>query len=197
MEQRIAIVGLGAIGGWVAARLALAGHQVSALVRTASVEPLVLHDPAGASEATVRRVTNADELGVQHLVIIAVKAPSLADAAQAARSLIGRDTLIVPMLNGVPWWFLGEDSLESVDVGGRIARSIPLDRTLGCVVHAAIRRDGPDTVRVQRADGILLGESAGGSSARVDQLANLFTQAGIKAESVADIRRAIWYKLWG
>jgi 2-dehydropantoate 2-reductase len=197
MTKRVTIVGLGAIGGWVAARLALAGHEVSALVRTSSAASLHLHDEHGEQQTTVRRATEAAELGPQDLIVLAVKAPALAEAAMAAGPLIGSGTLILPMLNGVPWWFLGERSLTSVDPDGRIRSALPLDRTVGCVVHAAVLREGPDRVRVQRADGLLLGEPQGGTSERVQELASIFTKAGLPAEPVADIRRAIWYKLWG
>lgn len=140
---------------------------------------------------------DASELGPQDLVVLAVKAPALATGAVAAQPLMGPGSLILPMLNGVPWWFLGERTLASVDPDGRIRSALPLDRTIGCVVHAAVLREGPDRVRVQRADGLLLGEPQGGTSDRVRELAELFTAAGLRAEPVADIRRAIWYKLWG
>ncbi len=195
--QRIAIVGLGAIGGWVAARLALAGHPVSALVRAAGPERArTLDDEHGRHEVAIPCSDRAEVLGEQQLVVLAVKAPALADAVRAATPLIGPDTLVLPMLNGVPWWFVEGRALVSVDPGGRIAAAVPAKRTIGCVVHAAVLRDGP-VVRVQRSDGLLLGEPQGGASDRVRALAALFDHAGIRAQAEPDIRRAIWYKLWG
>jgi 2-dehydropantoate 2-reductase len=125
-----------------------------------------------------------------------VKAPALPEAVHAAGRLIGTDTLIVPMLNGVPWWFTREP-LTSVDPGGRIAAALPIDQVIGCVVHVACRRTGPGAVEVAHADKLILGEPAGGESERVAALCQLFESAGIRSEQSADVRRAIWYKLWG
>ena len=129
--------------------------------------------------------------------MIAVKAPSLADAAESARAMIGPETLIVPMLNGVPSWFVTGEPLHSVDPGGRIGAALPLAQMVGCVVHASCRRTGLNSVEVVHADKLILGEPGGGLSKRVADLAALFEAAGIRAEPSDDIRRAIWYKLWG
>lgn len=193
----IAIVGLGAIGGWVAARLALAGNAVVALAReAATTRTLVLHDETGTERVPIRCAPAAD-LGEQQLVVIAVKATALADAAEAARPLIGPDTIVVPMLNGVPWWFIAGQRLETVDPDRRIAAAIPLDQLVGCVVHAAVERDAADEVRVVHADRLLFGNVNLGQPEEAERVARLFGWAGFRAEVVPDIRRAIWYKLWG
>jgi 2-dehydropantoate 2-reductase len=111
--------------------------------------------------------------------------------------MTGPETLIVPMLNGVPWWFLDGEPLASVDPGGRIAASIPAEQLIGCVVHAACRRTAPAAVEVAHADKLILGEPWGGTSERIPVLADLFEQAGIRTEVSDNVRRAIWYKLWG
>ena len=194
--ERIAIVGLGAIGGWVAARLQLAGSEVAALAHGEADERLIeLHDETGSERVPIR-CAEAKALGPQRLVVIAVKAPALAEAAEAARPLIGPETLVVPLLNGVPWWFLRGERIAAVDPHGRIAAALPLAQTIGAVMHASVSRDG-GAVRVQHADRLLLGEPDGGESARVTELARLFGWAGFRTEAVADIRRDIWYKLWG
>jgi 2-dehydropantoate 2-reductase len=159
-------------------------------------EGLKLTDGA-ASVVQLRATDDPHALGPQDLLIIAVKAPALAAAARAAQPLIGPDTLIVPMLNGVPWWFAGGAPLRSVDPDGRIAELLPAEQVAGCVVHAATSRAAPNHVVVKHADRLILGEPAGGPSARIERLAALFEQAGIHAERSADVRRAIWYKLWG
>ncbi len=200
--MRVGIVGLGAIGGWIAGRLALAGHSVSALARGTTLDALdagELRIREADDDRTVRIRASAhpSELGEQDLLVIGVKAPALANAADAARPMIGRNTLILPMLNGAPWWFVPGDPLRSVDPDGRIAASFPQSQLVGCVVHAACRRLGPAEVQVVHADKLILGEPQGGSSERVAALAALFEGAGIRIERSDDVRRAIWYKLWG
>lgn len=198
---RIGVVGAGAIGGWIAARLALGGQAVSVVARGQTLEALRrdgLHLTHGDS-ADVAEVQTSDdptELGLQDVLIIAVKAPGLADAAEAARAMIGSETRIVPMLNGVPWWFAGEP-LASVDPGGRIAAALPAAQVVGTVVHAACSRPAPNHIVVKHADKLILGEPGGGTSNRVDELAEIFERAGITVERTDDVRRAIWYKLWG
>lgn len=196
--RSIAIVGAGAIGGWIAARLALAGDAVSVLARGATLEALKGEGLRLDGEITPVTATNdATALGPQDCVVIAVKAPALADAAEAARPLIGPQTVILPMLNGVPWWFTPEP-LRSVDPDGRIAAALPLEQILGCVVHASCFRSAPNAVTVKHADKLILGEPAGGAARdRVQSLCALFESAGIRCDRSENIRRAIWYKLWG
>jgi 2-dehydropantoate 2-reductase len=200
-RPRIAVVGAGAIGGWIAAKLALAGERVSILARGETLEAL-RHDGLRLTEGestSVAELHASDDpagLGEQSVVILAVKAPSLADAAEAARPMIGPDTVIVPMLNGVPWWFTG-GPLASVDPGGRIAAALPQAQVAGCVVHASCSRPAPNRVVVKHADKLILGEPAGGASDRIGGLAARFERAGISVERSDNVRRAIWYKLWG
>ena len=200
-RPRIAIVGAGAIGGWIAAKLALAGHAVNLLARGQTLDAL-RRDGLRLTEGDTPRTAEVNasdrpaELGPQDLLVIAVKGPALAEAAEAARPMVGADTLIVPMLNGVPWWFLGEP-LASVDPGGRIAAALPQPQVIGSVVHAACSRPAPNEVVVKHADRLIVGETKGGAGERVGALAELFEQAGITIERHDDVRRAIWYKLWG
>ncbi|MGI8705969.1 MAG: ketopantoate reductase family protein [Sphingomicrobium sp.] len=199
--HRIAMVGAGAIGGWAAARLALAGNSISVLARGTTLEALRsggLH-LTEQGETTVASVTVDDDpsaLGKQDVVLVAVKAPALADAAKSARPLIGPDTLVVPMLNGVPWWFTGEP-LQSVDPDNRITQVFPLEQVIGCVVHASCRRAAPNHVEVVQAEKLIVGDPGGGASSRVASLCDLFERAGIRCEASESIRSAIWYKLWG
>ena len=199
--MNIAVVGVGAIGGWLAARLALARQQVTCVARggtlTALGGGLAVRESGREERASVRGVGDAAEAGTQDLLILATKATGLADAAAVARPLIGPDTLILPLQNGVPWWFLPGDPLRSVDPDGRIATALAQDQVIGAVVHAACRRTGPAEVEVAHADKLILGEPGGGPSERVERLAALFKGAGIRIERSTDVRRAIWYKLWG
>ena len=199
--MNVGIIGAGAIGGWVAARLALAGNNVSVLARGSTLEALQhglsIRENNVSQQAMFRVSDDPGVLGQQELLIIAVKAPALVDAARLAGPMISPDTLVLPMLNGVPWWFLDGKTLRSVDPDGRIAAAIPGGQLIGCVVHAACRRTAPNTVEVAHSDKLILGEPAGGSSQRVERLASLFEEAGIRVERSDDVRRAIWYKLWG
>jgi len=199
--MNIGVIGAGAIGGWVAARLSLAGNPVNMLARGSTLQALrdgLSIREHNASELAKFRVSDSPEtLGAQQLLIIAVKAPALEDVAALAAPMIGPDTLVLPMLNGVPWWFLDGEPLQSVDPAGRIATAIPADQLIGCVVHAACRRAAPGAIEVVHADKLILGEPQGGTSQRVHQLAALFEHAGIRIEVSDNVRRAIWYKLWG
>ena len=201
MPMKIGIIGAGAIGGWVAARLAAAGESVSLLARGATAEALSqgleLVDQGVSTLARPHVSTSAEAIGKQDLVIIAVKAPALAAAAAAAAPMIGPTTIILPMLNGVPWWFTPGEPLRSADPDGTIAAALPVDQVVGCVVHAACRREGPARVVVAHADKLILGDPEGGAGERVHRLCALFERAGIRPDPSNNIRRAIWYKLWG
>jgi 2-dehydropantoate 2-reductase len=200
MAERIAVVGAGAIGGWVAARLALAGHNVGLLVRPGRVAAyaggIKLVDRQESATAPLRAGEDAVELGAQDVVLLAVKAFDLLAAAEAAQPLIAPETVLVPLINGVPFWFTAEP-LASVDPGGSIAAALPTGQLVGAVVHASVRREGAAEVHVQKVDQLILGEPTGGASERVDRLAALLTASGIPARADPDIRRAVWYKAWG
>ena len=199
--MKIGIIGAGAIGGWIAARLALAGNDVSVLARGKTLEALGaglgIREGEVRERADLRAFSDPAAIGVQELLVVAVKAPALAEVSARLRPMIGPETLILPMLNGVPWWFLDGEPLSSVDPGGQIAASISQDQLIGCVVHAACRRTSAAEVEVAHADKLILGKPGGGTSERVRALAHLFEQAAIRAEVTDNVRRAIWYKLWG
>lgn len=211
MTMKIAVVGLGAVGGLMAARLAAAGHDVCAVARgltLAAVREHGLRLRAGGNEAAVRIRVEADAatLGPQDLVIVAVKGPALAEAAASLQPLLGDETLMMPAMNGVPWWFLRsapavipfvDYRLASIDADGRIAALLPLARVLGCVVHLTCASPEPGVVQHGFGDRLIVGEPAGGPSARVDSVVQALAGAGFQAEAHADIRQAIWYKLWG
>jgi ketopantoate reductase len=149
----------------VAAKLALAGEQVMAL---SSMGPLKSIEVAESGELQTVEFTRFD--GPADMLAIAVKAPALAAAAEAIQSLAGPDTLIVPMLNGVPWWFVAGEPLRSIDPGGNIARTFPLDRVVGCVVHASCSRSARNRVDVKHADKLIIGEPDGETSERASRL---------------------------
>lgn len=197
----ITVIGAGAIGGWLAAALALGGQDVTVVLRRGGAVPDGLTLIDGGVERTVAvRFATSDEAArtLCDVVLICTKATSLAEAAVSASGWIGPGTLIVPLQNGVPWWFAGAaDSLLSVDHDGRIAAALPVAQVIGGVVHAAARRVAPGATELVHTDSILLGEPCGGGSARVDRLVECFRGCGIPARANDDIRSAIWYKAWG
>lgn len=206
--MKVCIVGAGAIGGFLGSKLAAAGASVSVLARGAKLEALRRHGwrlqtSESVLQVPVTAADHAEALGVQDLVVIAVKGQALAELAPRLAPLIGADTLVLPAMNGVPWWFcqglpaFAEAPLASVDPSGAIGRAIPFDRVIGCVVHASCTSPEPGLVRHVMGNGLIVGEPAGGASAPVQRLAEWLDKAGFAVTVSADIRYDIWYKLWG
>ena len=207
--KKVCIVGAGAIGGFLGARLAAAGHvEVSALARGATLDALRRHGwrlqmETGLVQASAKASDSAAELGAQDLVIIAVKGPALAQVAAQIGPLLGSETVILPAMNGVPWWFadgvpgLEGGPLESVDPGGSIGRAIPQHQVLGAVVHASTATPEPGLVMHKMGKGLIVGETEGGRSERAQCVADILLAAGFDVTHSDNIRRDIWYKLWG
>ena len=207
--MRTCIVGAGAIGGYIGARLALAGRaQVCALARGATLDALRRHGwrlRSGGEELHAHTQASDDpaSLGVQDLVVIAVKGPAMPHVARRLAPLLHEGTIVMPAMNGVPWWFLhglpgiGEAPLESVDPGGVVSATIADERVLGCVVHASAAREAQGVVRVHQGRRLIVGEPRGGASERAEDVAALLEHAGFEVERSADVRHDIWYKLWG
>lgn len=193
----VGIIGAGAIGGWLAARLKLAGHDVTLLRAPERLDSdRRLLEYREGEEIHELDFPAASALVHGDLLVIAVKAVHLADAARLAAQTIGPDTIVLPLQNGVPWWFMAPERLDSVDPDGSIAASIPQANLVGGVVHAAVRREGR-RITLVKADRLLLGEPGSASRTRVSKLVATLIAAGIPAEADPDIRRSIWYKLWG
>ena len=213
--MKVCIYGAGAIGGFIGTRLALLPEvQASAVARGATLAALRQHGLRlrQQGELLTAAVSASDDpaaLGVQDLVVVAVKAPALAAVAERIAPLLGPHTVVLPAMNGVPWWFgaalpassgLAAAPLEAVDPGGRIAAAIPLGQVVGCVVHASTLSEAPGLVGHQMGQGLILGEPLGdaqGTSARVAALAELLRRAGFDASVSPAIQRDVWYKLWG
>ena len=199
--MKICVVGAGAIGGWIAAELGLAGADVGLLARGETLlsidsEGLRLTENGATHCVAVATAEDAASLGVQDLVIVAVKAPALPELAPSLGPLIGPETLILRMLNGVPWWFT-EETLWSVDPDCAIADALPIGQIIGCVVHASCRREAPNHIHVVQAEKLIIGEPSGGASERIERLCALIENAGVPCEASENVRREIWYKLWG
>ena len=208
--MKVCIYGAGAIGLLIGARLAATGaHRVSAVARGATLAALDEHGLrvdgfAGPISGPVTASADPGALGVQDVVVIAVKAPALADVARRIAPLLGPHTLVVPAMNGVPWWFCqglqgaaAGLALKSVDPDGSIAAHIPIDHVIGCVVHAAASVSEPGKAFNQMGRGLVIGEPRGGVSERVTALKAALDAAGFETTASDMIQRDIWYKLWG
>jgi 2-dehydropantoate 2-reductase len=207
--MRIGIVGAGAIGGLIGVPLALRGHEVSVLARGETLSALrnqgwILERDDGNFQAKIVAGSDAAKLGTQDILLITVKGPALTQVAHAAGPMIGPATIIVPAMNGVPWWFLlsgrgslPPTSLTSVDPDGEIAHRIPFDRVLGCVVHASAHVKAPAVAAHRAGNKLIFGEPAGASSERLKLVSELFAEAGFEVVQSENIQRDIWYKLWG
>lgn len=207
--MRIAIVGAGAIGGLIGARLAAArSSEVSVLARGATLQALNekgwrLQTAQGLVRAPAKASHSAGELGPQDAVIIAVKATALASVAKDIAPLLGRGTLIIPAMNGVPWWFCDRlpafqgRPLKSVDPELTLQRLLPPSQVIGCVVHASASSPEPGLSQHRGGQRLILGEPWGGPSERVQAVCDALAQAGFETTLSHEIRREIWFKLWG
>jgi 2-dehydropantoate 2-reductase len=208
---KIAIIGCGAIGGYVGARLALAGEQVTFMVRGANLEAVRAHGvrliASDGSEEVAREVSATREYGepgAQDVVILAVKAHQLDAVATDVPRLFGAHTAVVTMQNGIPYWYFHEHGgalagtvLHSVDPTGQVSRNIPAARVIGCVVYPAAELVAPGVVRVIEGDRFPVGELDGTSSERVTRIGQCLAGARLKSPVLSDIRSEIWLKLWG
>lgn len=208
--RSICIYGLGAIGGLLGARLAAAGHAVSAIARGATLQAvqrdgLTLREAGGARRVAVRAAAEPVELGPQDLVILSVKTTALPAVAATMGPLIGEQTTVLSAMNGVPWWFLhglrGAPAglrLTSVDPGGALQAALPPERVLGSVTHLSAAVEAPGAVRHVAGNRLIVGEPAGGAdTARARAVAELLTSAGFDVERAPSIQQEIWFKLWG
>ena len=207
--MKVCVVGAGAIGGWMGVKLARAGHAVSVLARGATLfaihaNGLQLVEGGETLSVAVRASADAGEIETPDLLIIAVKAPGLRDAALSVKSLIGPDTIVLTAMNGVPWWFFDRSDrpltgtqLTTIDPTGEIAASIPAGSVIGCVVHAACSVDAPGVIRHKMGQRLIIGEPGGGESPRLKALHEALLAAGFEPESSTDIQRDVWFKLWG
>lgn len=209
--MRICIVGAGAIGGFLGAKLALAGAEVTLIARGAHLEAiqrdgLAVEYADGSREVARPALATAsmEQAGPHDYVIVAVKAQSLSGLAAPMRALYGPDTAVVYAQNGIPWWyFMGQEGpyagrrLESVDPGGVIAANTEVERVIGCVVYPAAAIARPGVIRHIEGNRFTLGEPDGSKSERGRRLSELMAAAGLRAPLRPDIRNELWLKLWG
>ncbi|QRX81696.1 2-dehydropantoate 2-reductase [Glaciimonas sp. PAMC28666] len=209
--MKIAIVGAGAIGGYVGVKLALAGEQVTFMVRGANLDAirangmkLIMADGTEHVARNVKASNDYAETGPQDIVILAMKAHQLESVANDVPRLFGPDTVVVTMQNGIPYWYFHQhggalegNCVRSVDPSGIIGEKIRAHRVIGCVVYPASELIAPGVVRHVEGDRFPVGELDGSVSARVTRVSERFSNAGFKAPVLENIRSEIWLKLWG
>jgi 2-dehydropantoate 2-reductase len=207
--MKICVVGAGAIGGLLAAKLHASGETVSLLARGAHLAAirengLHLVEEGGEIAADVRASDRIEDLGPQDLVILGVKAHQLSDLVDRLPALYGPETMVMTAQNGIPWWYFFKQggpyegrTLESVDPGGRIARALPVERVIASVVYPAAEIVAPGRIRHIEGNRFSLSEIDNVETPRIARLAEAFRRAGFKAPVVSDIRAEIWTKLWG
>ncbi|WP_296474575.1 2-dehydropantoate 2-reductase [Roseinatronobacter sp.] len=207
--MKICIFGAGAIGGYMGAKLAKAGADVSLVARGPHLaamrdKGLTLIEEGERFTVPVTASEDPAELGPQDYVIITLKAHSVPPVVDRMQPLIGEGTTIVSGVNGVPWWYfhglegpLAQTHLESVDPGGAQWRGFGPDRVLGCVVYPAAEVIEPGTIRHIEGNRFSLGEPSGEKSERAMRLSQALNSVGLKAPVRPRIRDEIWVKLWG
>ncbi|WP_193195325.1 2-dehydropantoate 2-reductase [Nostoc sp. MG11] len=209
--MKICIVGAGAIGGYLGAKLALAGEAVTLIARGSHLEAiqkkglkLIMTD--GSSQIATPTLATSDiyEPVKQDVVILAVKAHSVAAIASSLPSLYDSHTMVVTAQNGVPWWYFRQHGgeyegtrIHSVDPDGIIEAHIGAERVIGCVVYPATQIVEPGVIKHIEGDRFTLGEIDGTKTERIQLLAQALKQAGFKAPVRNQIRTEIWIKLWG
>jgi 2-dehydropantoate 2-reductase len=209
--MKMAVVGAGAIGGYLGTRLSLAQHEVTFIARRRNLEAinrdgfhLVLEDGTEEHASAVRAVQHMAEAGPQDVVLLTLKAHQLRDVVQDLPALFGPDTTVVTMINGVPWWYFHAlpgphegRAVTRVDPDGRIAAAIDPARVIGSVVYPAAELIAPGRVKVIEGNRFTLGEPSGERTPRVEALSKALMNAGFKAPVSRDIRGELWIKLWG
>ncbi|MEM8572967.1 MAG: 2-dehydropantoate 2-reductase [Pseudomonadota bacterium] len=208
--MKICIFGAGAIGGYMGAKLAQAGADVSLVARGPHLaamqrQGLTLIE-GGADPVTVPVIASdrTEDLGPQDYVIVTLKAHSVPSLVPQIQPLLGAHTTVVSGVNGVPWWYfhkigsaLEGTRLETVDTGGVQWDGFGPDNVLGCVVYPAAEVSAPGIVRHIEGNRFSLGEPDGSKSDRAIALSNVLSSAGLKAPVRPRLRDEIWVKLWG
>jgi 2-dehydropantoate 2-reductase len=213
--MKITLIGAGAIGGWIASKLALASaaHDVTVVARGDTLNAIAeygvrlretVNDVRTERSARVRAVSETTTMSAQDLIIIAVKAPALQGVLHHVAPLLGEQSVIMSAMNGVPAWFFARTdrplvgtTLKSIDPDGAILSALPAAQTIGCVVHAASSVVAPGVIEHKMGNRLILGEALGGASQRLSALSQTLTDAGFDAPISNDIHHDIWFKLWG
>ncbi len=209
--MKICVVGAGAIGGLLGARLAAAGEDVTLIARGAHLDAIrargievTMNDDAVVHAADVAATGGLKESGPQDLVILGVKAHQIAPIVGDLPALFGPGTVVLTTQNGIPWWYFQRHGgpfdgtvLDSLDPGGVIAGAIAPERIIGCIAYPAAEITGPGRIRHIEGSRFPVGELDGSVTERVSALSGTLQRAGFKSPVLADIRSEIWLKAWG
>ncbi len=214
--MKICIVGAGAIGGVLAFRLASSGHDVSVVARGAHLAAIVergltMVDHLDAGRTSTMRVAASDDpadLGPQEVVVIGLKAHAIAAMLPRLAPLLGPDTVVVPAINGLPWWYFQKEGsrhegmiVRSVDPHGEMSRTLAAERIIGCVVHIAAEVGEPGVVHHTAGKVLIVGEIdrslADPITARLESLRAALAGGGLDAKMARDVRQDVWEKLIG
>lgn len=208
--MKVCIFGVGAVAGVAGARMARGGVKgLSFIARGAHLDAirskgLTVRDASGEWTVDVHATDDTAALGAQDVVIMGLKAHTVAPALPQIAPLLGPDTVVVHTVNGIPWWYFHgltdtppKRHLDSVDPGGRIWRELGPERALGCVVYIGSNIPAPGTIEHNNGGIYVIGEPAGGRSDRAQRVAALFEAGGLDCPVVDDIRAEVWKKLWG
>ncbi len=207
--MKVCVIGAGAIGGLLAAKLARAGEDVSVVARGAHLAAiassgLTLIEEGAQTVAKVKASDRIADFGEQDLIILGMKAHQVAAMVGDLPAIMGPRTAVLTAQNGIPWWYFFKHGgphegarLESVDPGGVIADHLPIDRVLASVVYPAAEIERPGVIRHIEGNRFSLAEIDGSKSERILRVSEAFTRAGFKAPVVGDVRAEIWTKLWG
>ncbi len=208
--MKICIYGAGAIGGYLGAKLAASGADVSLIARGAHLRAIqdsgltLIENQGDVAKVNVRATDDPADLGPQDYVFITLKAHSVPAVVPAMQPLKGDATTFVSAVNGVPWWYFHRlggrfDGLQlaSVDPDGAQWNGIGPDNVLGCVVHPAAEISEPGVIRHLSGNRFSIGEPNGQSSDRANAIATVLSGAGLKAPVRPKLRDEIWVKLWG
>jgi 2-dehydropantoate 2-reductase len=209
--MKICIVGAGAIGGLLGAKLALAGEDVTLIARGAHLEAmqknglrLIEEDGSERVAKNIKATSKLSEAGKQDLVILALKAHQVEPIAREIPLLFHDKTAVVTTQNGIPWWYFQKHGgefegrrVETVDPQGHLMASIEVERLLGCVVYPAAEIVSPGVIKLIEGNRFPVGELDGSETERVKNITATFTKAGFKSPVLKDIRAEIWLKLWG
>ena len=207
--MNITVIGAGAIGGHIAAKLAAAGGHVKVVARGEHLKAirergLKLMENGDEAVARVEATDRIADAGGADLIVLGVKAHQLAPIASEVASIVTPSTTLMTTQNGIPWWYFFKHggphegvTLESVDPGGVIARHLPIDAVVAAISYQAAEIESPGVIRHIEGHRLPVAEIDGQKTARIAALSELFTKAGFKSPPLSDVRAEIWTKLWG
>jgi 2-dehydropantoate 2-reductase len=208
-RMNITVIGAGAIGGHIAAKLAAAGESVKVVARGQHLKAirergLILKEGGEDIVARVEATDHIADAGGADLIVLAVKAHQLTPIAADIASIVEPATMVMTTQNGIPWWYFLKHGgahegvrLESVDPGGVIAGHLPIDAVVAAISYQAAEIESPGVIRHIEGHRLPLAEIDGRKTERIAALSELFTRAGFKSPVITDVRTEIWTKLWG